>query len=599
MDNPLFLSYDGDGCGKKVGRAVIANDEDKLREVSAKIDLGHEIVKHWAIGQGGKIISGGGDEGCFKLPKSSAGRIEQLRKDYHFATGITISVGVGSSLSEAGRSLLAAKFRGKDQIAYYDETVEKDIRNARQKVKKGKASQEEYKLSEAYLEKAEGNNMANENSESVDCQYCNQTDGIDSQHCKYCHDAEAAEGAESCPFCKENEEQGSEGCPFCEKSPIDAEDCPYCKDDAASGQKQPEVAEQDNHAAEQKEHIGSPDSTNESAAAGSEAEKAQANAMGMNPPIIGKPEMGDNSPVGIGSANPSDAGAPSGSPQGEGNEEGKEGIPEEGAHSEEALQAIAQKIEGQNPEGDPEKEEAKQIDDADVAAAGVNMEGSTSRPPGYEENTPADMGTGGEGSEENPELSSVLQEGLDSHANDAQRENVIQMVSHALQGFKASKDILENAREQAPGLYDASIAMLKAMIEMAKMLGLQSSGVEGQQIVKEPKEENEWHDPFPTHPDKGGEAKPGHAAAPGDAAQAPKGNSPIGQPIGKLPTKSTTQHVARTTIPVGGVNPKGQKKVMDPKTGKVRFIDMKQGRVMGASGVPIKPPKQGENEPKN
>jgi hypothetical protein len=75
----------------------------------------------------------------------------------------------------------------------------------------------------------------------------------------------------------------------------------------------------------------------------------------------------------------------------------------------------------------------------------------------------------------------------------------------------------------------------------------------------------------------------------------PHSSKPIGQSIGKLPTSKTTKHIARTPIPVGGVNPKGQKKVMDPKTGKIRFIDMKQGRVMGASGVPVKPA-QGNDE---
>lgn len=59
----------------------------------------------------------------------------------------------------------------------------------------------------------------------------------------------------------------------------------------------------------------------------------------------------------------------------------------------------------------------------------------------------------------------------------------------------------------------------------------------------------------------------------------------------KLPTKNTTQHVAKDPIPENGINGKGQKKVTD-NNGIVRFIDMKQGRVLGPSGVPVKPPKQ-------
>lgn len=41
-------------------------------------------------------------------------------------------------------------------------------------------------------------------------------------------------------------------------------------------------------------------------------------------------------------------------------------------------------------------------------------------------------------------------------------------------------------------------------------------------------------------------------------------------------------------IPEGGINAKGQKKITDAQ-GIVRFIDMKQGRIKGASGVPVKP----------
>ena len=67
------------------------------------------------------------------------------------------------------------------------------------------------------------------------------------------------------------------------------------------------------------------------------------------------------------------------------------------------------------------------------------------------------------------------------------------------------------------------------MIEMAKLLGL------GQKLPGSPEEsglssqdqsEEEWKEPFPAHPDQGGEPRPGHApskaAVQEDAAKAPK-----------------------------------------------------------------------------
>jgi hypothetical protein len=58
--------------------------------------------------------------------------------------------------------------------------------------------------------------------------------------------------------------------------------------------------------------------------------------------------------------------------------------------------------------------------------------------------------------------------------------------------------------------------------------------------------------------------------------------------VKKLPTKSSTPHIAKEPLPFGGTTSKGQRKVLDPN-GKTRFIDMKEGRVKGPGGVPVKP----------
>jgi minimal CRISPR polymerase domain len=634
MNKMLYFSYDGDGCGKKVGRAIMANDEVALHEWSAKIDLGHEIVNHWVAEHGGERISGGGDEGSFKLPTDAAKNIEQLRKDYFYATGITISVGIGHSLSEAGRSLLAAKFRGKDQVAYYGKSVERDISTARKKVKKGKASQEEYKLAEAYLEKGEGVPMANEH---VDCPFCEASDGLDPTHCKYCHDNKAAEGESDCPFCAENGQTDDFGnpdhsdCPFCTQEANDPDDCPFCKDDAAAGQKQPEIVTADDHGAQQQSHIQSPDSQNSKPHPGSEAERADYSQMGMNPPQAPAPSIGnDASPVGLGSANPMDntAGAPVEPAQADPAEvqandavppQGTP-IPEEGAHSKEQLVAIADQIASETPEGKPdEKQEANAIDD--TAIVGDNMEGNVSRPGNYEENTPGDMGLdddhaqqqqqddggwndpfpthpdhGGapEDGADEPNLGAVMKESLDSQSGEIQKDKVRQIVGTALQGFKAQKEILERAKEQAPAFYQANIQMLAAMIQMAEMLGLSGPAATDPAMGQNsPAPTDEWAQPFAPHPDHGG--------APGQPGKSPskEEGGAIGQPIGKLPSKAT-KHVARTPLPPGAINAKGQQKVIDPKTGDVRFIDRKQGMVQSPTGVPIKPPGRGTDEqPKN
>jgi hypothetical protein len=156
MSKPMLrLTYDADGAGRQCGKAIIANDEKALHNISAKIDLGHEIVNQWVSERGGKRISGGGDEGSFRIPFEAAKDVEELRSKYYEATDLNISVGIGKDLSEAGRSLLYAKATGKNKTVWYGPKVEKGIDKMREKVKAKTANQEEMKLADAYLEKSE------------------------------------------------------------------------------------------------------------------------------------------------------------------------------------------------------------------------------------------------------------------------------------------------------------------------------------------------------------------------------------------------------------------------------------------------------------
>lgn len=285
--------------------------------------------------------------------------------------------------------------------------------------------------------------------------------------------------------------------------------------------------------------------------------------------------------------------------------------------SKEAMQAIAQQIE-QTPAGagigagpGPQGAAAAMATDDAALAPGTDVVDGVSRPGSYSSNSPNDMALADGGQDDQaPDLGQVLGEGLDHHADNIQREKVVQMVAQALSGFKACKQIIERAQQQAPQLYSSSIMMLKAMIEMAKMLGLEENGASADANPLEGNPQSEWQNPFPTHPDQGGAPAPGHAPSAGSAStdgDANTGNEwsnpfpahpdnggasedgTIGQPVGKLPTGQTTPHVARTPLAPGAVNAQGQKKYVDPKTEKESFIDMKEGRVLSNTGKPVKP----------
>lgn len=474
MDNFLYLAYDGDYAGRLVGRAILANDVEELHEVSARINLGHEIVHQWVTEHGGEVISGGGDEGLFQLPVEALESIEQLRADYKFVTNLTMSVGVGSSLSEAGKSLLVAKFRGKDQVVQYSPEVENEVKSASDRVSQGTASDEERKLGEAYL-KPEGSDKM-ENSELQDCQYCKDMEQENPDHCEYCHDMEQED---DCQYCQEADAAAQDH----EHS---GDDCEYCKDMEDKAPEAEAAPEQDQVEATAGPNVNEPTTTSSENFADEK----------MNPPEISKPDPSSEPPIGLGVSNDE----PSNS---------NDAIEDTMNYEKESSDEIAQLL---STDGNPDAMD--HIDDTDLAV-GTEMEDNVSRPEMYDENVPADMGLSEENEEENPDLTEVLKDGLDSHADNIQKEKVMQMVGQALDGFKASKDVLEKAKEQAPQLYDASLMMIKAMIEMAKMLGFtpKESPVEAA-----PEEATAEEAPAPQEDSQ--------AAVQEDAAQAPKAQMP-------------------------------------------------------------------------
>lgn len=597
------MAADGDNIGRMVGRAVLSNDTDKLKSVSKRIESAQDAAAAWIRENKGTKISGGGDEFVGNIPAEAVNNIEQLRKDIEFSFGYTISVGVGDTLSEAAQSLLMAKLKGKNRIVFFDKDTKKEISRIRRRAKSGKfKSMEEFKIAESYLGKSE------EIMEQNSCPYCEQTDGVDSNHCKMCHDLEAKEGEEACPFCLEDKAQTSamdNDCPFCKEKGGPQSDCTFCNE------------------IDPPNTLVSPDSNNAQSDSGSPEEKDQFEQMGMNPPIISKPVLGETPPPGQNAPmdvepkdeEPTTGDAPQYAPDmglepkglGDRNQDVTDPklanaatapvLDPEDNHSKEALAAIAQQIE---TEGTPLASTADSIDETDMPA-GNEAEGNISRVPGFGQSTPGDIGLSGPNTvmDDEPDFSSILEEGLTAHSESIQKEKSIRMVSRALMDFKASKNILESMKMQAPQLYQASISILKAMIEMSSLLGLgQGLGqnmsqspelgqVQAEATPEMPEGQHDWNEPFPAHPDQGGAPREGQAPS----AETKEG---IGQSIGKLSATHTTEHVARNTMPPGAINVKGQQKVIDPVTGKTRWIDRKQGMVQSPTGVPIKPPKRTE-----
>ena len=82
-------------------------------------------------------------------------------------------------------------------------------------------------------------------------------------------------------------------------------------------------------------------------------------------------------------------------------------------------------------------------------------------------------------------MSGVLQNGLDDHANEQKKQQILDMVGQTLAGFKANKQSLEATKEQNQPLYNSCIQMLKSMIALCDLLGLKPQAAAPEQAPPE------------------------------------------------------------------------------------------------------------------
>jgi hypothetical protein len=483
MDNLIYVAFDGDGIGNRVGQAILSDNPIELKTVSEKIELGNELWNRWAAQYGGIIYSSGGDQGLYAVKEQAKSNIEEMRRDYEFATGMTVTVGVGRTLSEAGKALLIGKARGKNMIVVYDAIVEQELDKLKLSLVQGTANAEEQKQGNAYFKSEEvdmENNMKINKPQEHDCPYCQTISEKNLDHeCPYCaaHNPTEDGHPSDCPYCARlnhnpAEDGHAQDCPYCmemaEHNPAEdghSQDCPYCQQSRQNG---------GGMAGDDQSISPNPPSTQVLPTT-----QDGENYLGQDQarPSMDKPPAISSTPSGLGintdvATNENRKLAEVNMGTGvAGGENGSNVIaPGQTVNPENTgtVESILGEIDNIPPNEQAQRTQVNQ-DDAANMPDGTNMEGNVSRPEGYSQNTPSDLGLG---DQHVPDITSVLQEGLDNHADSIQRERVLEMVGQALEGFKACKNIIEKAREQAPQLYASSIAMLKAMIEMAKLLGL-------------------------------------------------------------------------------------------------------------------------------
>lgn len=147
----IYMAGDGDAIGAQVGQAVLHDDEQALHEISNAINDGQEMIIEWTENNGGTVISAGGDEFVVILPSELQDQLEDLREAYSQVVGATLTIGLGQSMSEAGKALIYGKLNGKNQIAQFDPSMDSFLNEVQ-----GQKPSDEEKYNEHYLDSVYG-----------------------------------------------------------------------------------------------------------------------------------------------------------------------------------------------------------------------------------------------------------------------------------------------------------------------------------------------------------------------------------------------------------------------------------------------------------
>lgn len=143
----IYVSYDGDSIGAKIGAARLSNDIVQVRKVNELINAGNRVFQSFVDScLGAEMIESAGDEGCFTLPPDKMVELPAIAKKYYDLTGCTVTIGVGMDLAQSSKALLIGKVHGKANLTIYAPEMEDEI----QKIAEHPIS-ETQKQYEAYL----------------------------------------------------------------------------------------------------------------------------------------------------------------------------------------------------------------------------------------------------------------------------------------------------------------------------------------------------------------------------------------------------------------------------------------------------------------
>ena len=426
----VYLAVNGDDVGTRIGNAIANDDHQDLANASSTIDQAHKKIDEWAEGIGGKKITGSGDEAIYLVPDDALAQMDSIRQDYQESSGHGLTVGVGASMSQASKALIYGKMNGKNQTIHYDPNME------------------DY--------------LSDESSDEDPSQDIDQAPEI------------PAEGDLEDQAMEDNESQAEEVAP--EEGA--EEDSIVPKAPAEEGaEAEANTNIQDNKAMPKNKAMNKPAPATPPAAdpnaqdADSDSDDSDEAPIGNEDDVSDDNEEALNRPDDYAPANKSPK-------QKHGEIDGKTeedfGTADGEQQEDEADMEDAPDQSDDLPDNDSEDDsfdghhaphegefEDSEEDSDDQELSSEDTASGDEDP--LADMIHDDMSDDQEGDEMSPEG--------DDSADDADHQELKQDIANALLAFKDNKMMLEQAREQNPDLYNATLTMLRSMISMAKKLG--------------------------------------------------------------------------------------------------------------------------------
>ena len=373
----IYIAVNGDDVGTRIGEHIASDDHESLQATRGAVQQAHQQIADWVTQNGGEEVSYSGDEGIYTIPEEAAEQLEDIRAQYEQTSGHTLTIGVGSSMSEASKALIYGKLNEKNQVVQYDPSLEDVI------------------STEEGVPAQEPNDLSTEQPQDGEETY-------DKHPAEPEHEEEMAPEQEMEHDLAEQEED--------EADPDNIEADEEAVTEGIDGK----TFEQDY---------------------GTEDDEAEGQAEPENPDVAD--ELGEDQP--------------------------QEAIPTDEVEGESVYSDLAE-TGGEDPEAMGEEQVPGEEEPHDYNEDLTDM--VESHMAGDEEMDERELAEGGL-DEEVP-----AEEGMEGDGESIDPEQLKQDVARALMTFKQNKQMLEEAQTTNPEMYEATITMLRSMIDMAKELGI-------------------------------------------------------------------------------------------------------------------------------